>query len=234
MISIFCDFDGTLTSTDIGFDFFDRYGRQEPLISQMEGGEITIEEYWQSIVRTVDRPVSSELVEEYLAGIKAREGIDRIGKIARRDDVRFTILSDGLDVYIEPWLRRHDMSDLPLVCNTSTIDDDGRISVSFPFGSPECSCRSAVCKRNVAVTRTGPEEPIIYIGDGLSDFCPVDYADVIFARDSLAAHCTASGLPHHSWKNLREVARTLERVIDDGVRPRHQARAARRRVWIEG
>ena len=233
-VRIFCDFDGTISTKDIGYDLFDTFGSQEPLHDDLVAGRVGIREYWRGIVQTVREPLTPEKLDEYLLSIPIDPSAKALVALVKEQNLPLMILSDGLSSYVHRYLELHEITDVPIVCNRSRITDSGELEVEFPYAADGCTCPSAVCKRNVVLTSSHPDERIIYIGDGLSDFCPVECADVIFAKGSLAAHCNAGGLPHHSWKMLFEVVRELEKLLNGTIRSRHQAVLARKRVWESG
>lgn len=234
-IRIFCDFDGTISTTDIGYDFFDTFGCQDPLHDDLVSGRISIYDYWRGIVRTLREPMTADRLDDYLRSIPIDPATSELLELVRSEEVPFVILSDGLSLYVHRFLELNGITGVPVICNDAVLTQDGSIDVSFPHAADGCECPSAVCKRNVVLTSSTPDERIIYIGDGLSDFCPVACADVIFAKGSLAAHCNANGLPHHSWKGLNEVVPELRKLLSRRrVRVRHQAQLARKRVWESG
>lgn len=234
-VSVFCDFDGTLTTTDIGFDLFDTFGKQEPLHSMLVSGELPVREYWRRIADTLREPMTRDVLDTYLLGILPDPGTGRLLELVRNVGVPFTLLSDGMSLYIERWLELHGFEAPTIFCNRAELDGEGRITVGFPWSSEECTCRSAVCKRNLVLDRTQPEGRIIYIGDGMSDFCPAELADIVFAKGALAAYCNENGLPHHSFRTLTEVLPILERHLKaKRIRSRKRAEDARKRAWREG
>ncbi len=235
-VSLFCDFDGTISSRDIGFDLFDTYGMQEPLHGRLKRGELPIQEYWREIVKTVVEPsLSHEELDRYLRQVPPDRGAADLFDLIERAETPFTIVSDGMDLYISRWMEIHGLPAKRLFCNHAELMADGEIRVSFPYASEECDCSSAVCKRNLLLGMIGEVERVIYIGDGMSDFCPAELADVIFAKGELAAYCNANGLPHHSWKSLTEVVPLLEKLLaGKRIRARKRALNARKRAWSQG
>lgn len=234
-VRIFCDFDGTISTKDIGYDFFDRFGSQDPLHGDLVEKRIGIREYWRSVVKTLREPLTTDALDAYLETVPIDPSAVALFRYAEEEGIPITVLSDGLSVYVERYLALHGITGVPVICNSAHINEEGGLDVAFPYAADGCDCPSAVCKRNVVLTSSRPDERLIYIGDGLSDFCPVSCADVIFAKGSLAAHCNANGLPHHSWKGLFEVLRELKKLMAaPSIRPRRQAELARKRVWESG
>ena len=106
------------------------------------------------------------------------------------------------------------------------------MTIAFPHAAEGCDCFCAACKRNVVLLRAAPDARIVYIGDGISDYCPAEHADIIFAKEQLAAYCNAHRLPHYPYTTLSDVATQLRKLIAKRrIRARHQAALKRKRAW---
>jgi 2,3-diketo-5-methylthio-1-phosphopentane phosphatase len=231
-LHIFCDFDGTISTIDIGWDLFDRFGRQEPWHTQLMAGELGIRDYWRAMARHLRKPLTPELLDNYLRSIPIDTGFGELLELAHVEGFPFTVVSDGLDLYIDHFLKLHGFDDVEVFCNSGTLAEDGVLSVCHPFAAEGCDCLTATCKRNVVLWRSSPESRIVYIGDGVSDYCPAEHADIIFAKKSLAAYCNRHRLPHYPFNTLSDVARQLRLLLlRRRIRPRHQAILKRRGAW---
>lgn len=231
-LHIFCDFDGTISTTDIGWDFFNRFGQQEPWHAQLLAGELGIRDYWRMMAEHLGVPLTHELLDEYLQTRIIDSGFSDLLELVREEGFQFTVVSDGLDLYVNRFLELHGFSDIEVFCNQGKITEDGRLTVSHQYAAEGCTCLTATCKRNVVLWRAAPESRIVYIGDGVSDFCPADHADIIFAKKELAAYCNRQRLPHYPFKTLSDVARQLRLLLlRRRIRPRHQAHLRRKGVW---
>ena len=73
---------------------------------------------------------------------------------------------------------------------------------------------------------------LVYVGDGRSDMCAAQHADVVFAKGYLAAWCTEQRIPHHPWTTLHDVRRILGTKLATGaLRVRRQAQLARKAAY---
>ncbi|HVZ39411.1 MAG TPA: MtnX-like HAD-IB family phosphatase [Candidatus Kapabacteria bacterium] len=233
-IDIFCDFDGTISPVDVGFGLFDRYGRQEPWNTMAEEGRIPIREYWRAMIANLGQPLTRAMVDAFVRDLPFDPGINGLLEFAREEGIPFTVVSDGLDLYIERYLNLHGVACTTIVCNRAVLDGDEVRGISFPHAAEGCTCPSAVCKRNVVLARARPQARIVYIGDGVTDYCPVRYADIIFAKGRLAAYCNASRLPHYPFKSMADVERQLRLLLERRrIRPRYQAALLRKSAWEE-
>lgn len=231
-LHIFCDFDGTISGIDIGYDLFSRFGEREPWNSRLLEGSLDVCSYWRTMAQQLRAPFTEAMLQEYLRTIPVDPGLHELLDLVRDNSIPFTVVSDGFDLYIRRFLEMHGAGDLELFCNHATLDEHGAMHVSFPHAAEGCRCISAVCKRNVVLSSTPPGSRIIYIGDGMSDFCPSEHADIIFAKKTLAAYCNANHLPHYPFKTLSDVADGLRRLLARRrIRERHQAAIKRKGVW---
>ena len=123
-------------------------------------------------------------------------GLQRAGAEVR-------IASDGFGFYISRMLAAAGLADLPVDSNSLDVRH-GAIVLEFPQESAGCGhcgmCKALPVRRAKAQGRRA-----VYIGDGYSDRCAAPEADVVFAKDSLAAHCRASGIPYHAFASLADV-----------------------------
>jgi 2-hydroxy-3-keto-5-methylthiopentenyl-1-phosphate phosphatase len=62
--------------------------------------------------------------------------------------------------------------------------------------------------------------PTIFVGDGLSDKYAVARADLVFAKDTLAAHCDEQAISYTPYDNLAAIARRLDRLLHEKVSQR--------------
>ena len=231
-LHIFCDFDGTISGRDIGFDLFDRFGVQEPWHTQLMSGTLGIRDYWRAMAGHLCEPLSHDILDVYLREIPIDPGFGDLLDLVREEEIPFTIVSDGLDLYIRRYLELNGVTGLDIYCNHAELDEGGAMMMSFPNAAEGCECICATCKRNVVLRLAHPESRIIYIGDGVSDHCPAEHADIIFAKKNLAAYCNANRLPHYPFKTLGDVARQLRLLLSRRrIKPRHQAGLKRKGVW---
>ena len=118
------------------------------------------------------------------------------------------IVSDGLDVYIEAILRKHNL-EIEFYSNRLIFLGDGRIEFDFPLASGECG-RCGTCKRSL-IERFRPDyDRIIYVGDGYSDVCAARASDQIFAKPILYEKCIGNGTPCTRYKDFGDIRRCLE------------------------
>ena len=188
--NIFIDFDGTVTTTDVGEAMFMRFGdkiKSQEIINEWIDNKIGSVETWQRLCSTV-QSLNREKFDQFLTEIEIDEYFPRFAEHCRENGYKMTILSDGLDYYISRILKRYGFSDIPFFSNKLTFSPGNELIPSFPWRDSECT-QCANCKRNHIITGSGDDEITIYIGDGYSDTCAAQYCDYIFAKNSLLKFC---------------------------------------------
>lgn len=230
MIRLFLDFDGTIAVNDVGDEFFRTFGDFERLHAELLRGEYSVAEYYRRSAASV-RHMSDTAVATFLAAQELDSGARDLITWSVRESIPTVVVSDGFDRYIEPLLEREGIrTHVGLACNTLKETERGLLPV-FPGATESCSCFCASCKRNTLLVRSAMDDVLIYVGDGRSDACAVEFCDVVFAKGILAASCTERGIPHHPYRTLTDVMMILQSKLRDGsLRARRQARLARQRA----
>ena len=233
-IKIFCDFDGTILSDDVGNLFFETFGGKEIWndIAIYEEGKIGAQELF---IRETAR--IRELTEEKIDTFCSRFTLDAtfIPFVAwcEKNAIDLCIVSDGLDVYIDRILKRCNIS-LPVYCNSLRMLEDGRAKIEFPYADSE-SEDCANCKRNHLLTRSSDEDISVVIGDGYSDRCPARYADIVFAKDALIPYCQKENITFTAFKDFEIIQEKLSAILKKKrFRKPHQARMRRNAAWRMG
>ena len=230
VIRLFLDFDGTIAANDVGDELFRTFGDFERLHGELLHGDYNVAEYYRRSAASLT-DVTDERFDAFLTSQDLDSGAAALITWATREGIPTVVVSDGFDRYIEPLLQREGVRSLvELACNTLTPSSDG-FRPEFPGATESCSCFCASCKRNALLMRSAMDDVMIYVGDGRSDACAVEFCDVVFAKGILAASCTERGIPHHPYRTLTDVMMILQAKLRDGsLRPRRQARLARQRA----
>ncbi|MFH2004151.1 MAG: MtnX-like HAD-IB family phosphatase [Bacteroidota bacterium] len=243
MIKIFIDFDGTITKGDLGDLFFEIFGGKAALqaVKDYQSGLINAVECF---TREADACVMSAEGEaaEFIDQQKIDPTfIDFVNFCNQHKDgerqIKYFIVSDGLDYYIERILQNNSLQNIPYFSNRVTFverDNQIRLQLEFPYTDEECD-QCASCKRNHILTLSGDDDIIVYIGEGYSDFCPVKYADIVFAKDELQTHCQKENISYNLYKNFKDVIVRLEEILSKKIiRKRQQAEFNRKEILLAG
>jgi 2,3-diketo-5-methylthio-1-phosphopentane phosphatase len=219
-IVVLCDFDGTVAQDDVGDLFFRAFARDESAahaVAQWERGDISSRECLEREAAAA-RCCPHEL-ERFLSDRRLDPYFKDFHDFARRRGIEIVVLSDGLDYYIEHLLIRHGLGGIEFFANRLRIDGE-TLRVEFPWhdmlACTECGC----CKTHHLLRYRQEGYFIVYVGNGLSDRCPCENADLVLAKGELLEHCRARNIGCVEIRNFRDVEReVLKRlVLNRGLR----------------
>lgn len=245
-LKIFCDFDGTVTKNDIWVSALGKFIKDENAFGEIcyefasnfiSSRQCTLKEL--SLVEDF----SFEQFNKYLDAEEFDEYFKEFVKYCEEKNYKIILLSEGLDYYINYLLKRESLN-LKVFCNKLVVKEErsknGKIkyqlSCEFPYEDEHCSY-CGVSKRNIILTHTDEynNEVSVFIGDGVSDFCASNYADIVFAKKSLASYCWKHNITYYDYKNFRDVQNKLEKLLSQGkIKQRQSARLLRRDVYLGG
>lgn len=205
---VWIDFDGTLTRQDVvdslvrGFSSSDDWRKLEDAWQAGEIGSRACLSGQFSLVR-----IGEEDLDAFLASISLDPGTPRLLDLLHQWDVPATILSDGIDWFIDYILRAHDLQPPPVRSNT-LVRTGKSWRLVCPHASPACPAAHCKCSSMERLETRGRRR--IYIGDGRSDLCAARKADLRFAKGTLAANLKDEGLEYVPFATLHDVCGALE------------------------
>ncbi len=234
MIRIFCDFDGTVCLQDVGEQFFRKYAGEnaEASTRHLLNGEITMQMWLTELCEAIPAINQNEFIS-FMDQFVVDPHFVNFVSFCKERDTPLTVLSDGLDAYVEHVLSNAGLIHVPFFANHAEFVGE-RLKVSFPYTDAECSlCGN--CKRNYMLNTSADEDIIVYIGDGFSDRCPVRYADFVFAKRQLIKYCQQQNITFFEFNHFGDVQVKLEEILQrKRIRHRQEAAIARREVFMQG
>ncbi len=139
----------------------------------------------------------------------ARSVLQGFRRFLRSAGVELVIASDGLDYYIDRLLSRDGLGIVGFRANRLVCDGDRLAAIEFPYyDSMDCK-RCGNCKRSHLEDLRRAGHVVVYVGNGYSDRCPAEHADLVFAKGELLDHCRERRLAHVVFENFRDVEREL-------------------------
>ncbi|WP_339532073.1 MtnX-like HAD-IB family phosphatase [Pseudomonas mucidolens] len=198
---IVCDFDGTITPTDVIDNILQRFAGPE---------WETIEQQW------LDGQIGSrECLSRQLALVKATPAellacfdsveidpdfpdfVDHVIDLGASIEV----VSDGIEQGIARILSRNYVTLLPILANRLRQVDQHSWRIDFPHASDACRAASGNCK----CKSTSRHSRVLVIGDGQSDMCVAATADFVFAKGRLAEYCERNQIPYARFDSFAEL-----------------------------
>jgi len=209
-VLVFCDFDGTIMQSDTCLELCARFTSDDSwraMEEKWQEGSVGSIEMAQAVLATIHTPLPEILLQLERGEVSA--GFMDFARHCLEQKLPLIIVSDGYDAIIKHILARLGLS-LPIYANT-LFDFQQRegqgLSADFPHANPECS-RCACCKRTIITRikeRAGGAWQSVLIGDGRSDYCAARIADIVFAKDKLAALCQREGIPFSPWNDFTDI-----------------------------
>ncbi len=203
---IVCDFDGAITRQDTTDLVLERLADSEWarlqdawLAGRLSGADCMVGQI--ALVRG-----SQADLDAVLDSVELDPGFADFVDWCEARGLPISIVSDGVDYFIARILARHGLERLAARANR-LAGQAGAWRLELPWRDAGCAAGSGVCKCVAAASaETGP---LVYIGDGRSDFCVSGRADILFAKSALADHCDAQGRSYHPFDTFHDVQRKL-------------------------
>ena len=231
---IFIDFDGTITTTDVGENIFLKFGNEERvkrIIEDLLSEKISSKECWLSLCESVYQINKNEL-DSFIDDIKIDPGFKEFIGFCKKNEIAHFILSDGFDYYIKRILEKEGLSDIKYYSNKLQIINN-KLIPSFPHHDIDFP-GSANCKRNRIINNSGDEDYTVFIGDGNSDKYTVHYCDFIFAKNDLLKYCEKERISYYPFENFNDIQNIMMKLLSrKRLKKRYQAELKRREAYIQ-
>jgi 2,3-diketo-5-methylthio-1-phosphopentane phosphatase len=210
---VFVDFDGTITVRDVGDSIFEHFLRPEllekkwhqALIQEWKAGRISSRD---CLVRECENTVvTREKLNRLLDSHSLTPGFDTMVDFCGEHEIPLTVLSDGLDYYIEFILGKFGLGEVDYRANHMYFVENS-IRVDFPYVDKGCG-RCGNCKRWHIDSERREGDTVVYVGDGYSDRYAIRSADMVFARGDLAEYCDSNGIRYTPFEHFHDVIREM-------------------------
>lgn len=204
---VLCDFDGTISATDITNIVWDEFGIpnwRDKLLPPYRAGKTTtldlMSEGWRAIAVS-----EAQLLDYVRPLVKLREGFAELREFCAQRRWEFYVVSCGLEWYLRAFLP----ADIRYVCYKASFNQGW--DVTLPS---DCTLPAGVDFKVFQMERLRqkhPGEEIVFIGDGRNDFPIARKADRAFAvkGSTLAALCAEHGIACPEFTTFHEVMQQL-------------------------
>jgi len=214
---VFCDFDGTITQLDVTDQILSQLAHPSwrEIESEWMRGLIGSRECLERQIALVSAPPKE--LQAVIDSVPIDREFTAFCKFARHQRLPLYILSDGFDYVIRRVLKRAGVdryfrSGINLFASALRVDNRG-LAPSFPHTPEPCTHGCATCKAALISRLQEGRQPVIFVGDGMSDRFAVELADVVFAKRHLLAHCRETGIACHPFDTFRDVQAKLEKLL---------------------
>lgn len=209
-VLILCDFDGTVCSVDMGNEILNRFtGKGWEEIDRA----YCADEIGSRVAYSQVTPLFKGTRSQMLKFVSDKEKLDPYFAgfyvYCREKGVDLKIVSDGLDFYIDAILKKYGLGEIEYFSNAVLFSDRDKMSIEFPQMNKKCE-KCGTCKSNILTKYQTSYDMIVYIGDGHSDFCPAQKADLVFAKGILYEKCMEVGKSTIQYGNFQDVHQYFE------------------------
>lgn len=199
-LSVFLDFDGTITTADTGLYVLERHGADgwREIDAAYVRGEIASREClideWDLL------PHNEALLIETAREVPLDPGFEPLVAALRASGAEVTVVSDGFGLTVHEICEAIDLRVIANRVDWAT----GRLE--FPFEDRCCACSSCgTCKQAPVKAASQAGRTTVLVGDGASDRKAALLADVVFAKEGLARWCAANNVAFIPFQNLNDV-----------------------------
>lgn len=236
-IKIYCDFDGTITLYDtwieMGEAFIPDKEKWAEVIRKFENQEIGARECFItecSLIKDFDIEKFNKIIDSQ----RLDAGFINFYNFCNTNGIPLVILSEGMDYYISRILQNNGLN-IPFYSNSIILTEDKTsFKLEFPYSDSDCR-KCGTSKRNILMNQTADDEISVFIGDGFSDACVVNYADIVFAKKSLASYCWKNNITYFDYQTFGDITRKLEKILQmKTIKQRDAAKNKRREVFLRG
>lgn len=231
-IKVFVDFDGTITTEDVGDAIFREFGNPETvdkIIDDLNKDIISSRQCWDSLCRCVEKIYENDLIS-FIDKMNIDPTFKPFVKFCDENKIELFVLSDGFDYYIERILKREELSHLKYFANKLKIERE-KLFPEYPYFNPDYPI-SANPKQFHIINNSSDDNYTIYIGDGNSDKEAAQYCDYIFAKNSLLKFCERERISYWPFNNFNDVTTRIKELLSrKRLKKRHQAQIKRKHAY---
>jgi 2-hydroxy-3-keto-5-methylthiopentenyl-1-phosphate phosphatase len=213
------DFDGTLVEPNVAIILVEEFAADGPRVAHeidelLHTGKITLREAWSRQVALLDPLRLPEMAEWAVRHTPFRPGAQELIQLLARHDIPTTIVSGGLDFYIDPILR-HAGINLPVFSDQIRPNGNGGLDLLHPYGHATCRL-CGICKAQLTYPFPAPPLRTAFAGDGSTDRYAAEVADIVFARRRLKLYCDKAQIPYFPFEDFHPVIAQLTDWLENG------------------
>jgi 2-hydroxy-3-keto-5-methylthiopentenyl-1-phosphate phosphatase len=211
---IICDFDGTITITDVVDQLLEEFAAPEWQAIEQEWlkGDINSRECLSRQVALL-RAQRHQLTR-FLHQVVIDSAFPAFAEFCAAHKLPLMIVSDGFDIVVRQVLARHGLGYLPVIANRLELCTTDRWFLRCPYANNHCRVQAGVCKCQVVGVN---DKQTILIGDGRSDTCIARRADIVLAKGYLADYCTTERIAHLQISSFADAFLILQQLLSYSV-----------------
>jgi 2-hydroxy-3-keto-5-methylthiopentenyl-1-phosphate phosphatase len=210
---VFCDFDGTITSSETFVGVLKHFSPvlANELIPKILAKEITLRQGIRQIVESIPSSVYPDELLNFVQDKPIRPGLSSFIDYLDSRQIPFIVISGGLRCVVEAVLKRENLYERCAKIYAIDIDQTNeRLKVLSEWESGN----ELVAKVDVIKQECRNKEKVIMIGDSITDLNASKFADLVFARDGLCNYLKEENIEFIEWKDFEDI-KTKFQLIED-------------------
>ncbi len=214
-LAIFCDFDETITRTNVTDSVLEQFA--DPIWLQIQeewlAGKLSARGVLEEQMPLVT--VSQQDLNTFIDSIEVDPFFAEFALSCTRNNDSLYILSDGFDYWIERTLRRvlsaynGTVGKIPVFACSLKLNEN-RFAISFPYYPEGCIHGCATCKPTLVDRLKASADKTVIIGDGASDCLLAKGADFVLAKGGLREFCKRERIPNQGFTNFRDLMQFID------------------------
>lgn len=211
--AIFSDFDGTITRTDTLVFLLDNFGAPNwwDIEMRLMRGELNEREALRMEIDSLRIDWDTAMQALY-DNIDIDPGFPNYLKWIQSKEIPFMVLSGGFEEISGALLRKHNLNGFEIRANTIEIQND-RWKV-VPSQRPRIKGLCNNCKTFPLMEMKKAGVKTIYIGDGNTDRCAAENADIVFAKKDLADYLEQKRIPFYNYSDFNDILRIVKAMVE--------------------
>ena len=210
-LAVFSDFDGTISSCDTWVFLLEKFGPPEwtEIEKQMLRGELTEKEGFAMEIASL-RTSWDIALKTTLKSITIDRYFSDFVNVLAEAEIPFKVVSGGILPMIEALLKKAGIANVEIRANDVEVNGDKWRLI--PAKSPSIKGLCNHCKTHWLREKKEQGYQIVYIGDGHTDRCPAECADIVFAKAELAKYCRKNGMEFQPFDSFRNIISFLNKA----------------------
>ena len=207
-IKIFTDFDGTITEIDSLNMVLDEFAVSDwrPIEDKVTSHEISEKEALQAEFDLVNTSLN-DAIEFLNKNAIIDPTFKKFAEWCKSNSIELIVLSGGFREFIHPIFNKFGINNLEIHSNSLNVNNNSWKVVQSELPKINYLCNH--CKTNHLVEARRQGFKTVYIGDGNTDRCPAENADIIFAKNSLADYLRNKNKKFYEYQNFNEIQKIL-------------------------
>ncbi len=204
-----CDFDGTITEEDVSFLLLDAFadGSWRQLLEEYREGRISVGAFNTGAFAMVKADRQTLLEFMFMSSkVEVRPGFQELLSYCFQRDIRFVIVSNGLNFYIEAILGNMGIDNIEVFAAQSRFNPAG---MEVKYIGPDGGQLEDGFKETYTELFIQRGYRVAYVGNGASDIYPARRAHHVFATGDLLDCCQEANLDCTPFDDLNDVVRGL-------------------------